>query len=315
MASSPSPSSTGSATGVLYIAGYGRSGSTLLERVLAQHPAVVGLGEVGMLFEFVDDPGLQCACGALARQCEVWGPRLERLDEVREATPGIESIRRAVERWRVRPSWPSEGGLRDAYRSLIESTLGHESGVRWVVDSSKTTRLTGRRPTAIAELAGREVRMLHLVRDPRGCVASNRRGSNRKLEKDVDAKVAAAGLRTTGSWLVANAVAEAVGTRWPGRYLRVQYESFVAEPARELERIGALLDLDLSEVGAAVERGDPLKTTHQIAGNRIRGKKDLVVDVGPPRRPKLSWPDLSLCTAVDGALASHYGYSVRDWWR
>lgn len=34
---------------VVYIAGYGRSGSTLLERILATHPAICGLGELAYL--------------------------------------------------------------------------------------------------------------------------------------------------------------------------------------------------------------------------------------------------------------------------
>ena len=47
---------------IAYVAGYGRSGSTLLERILAAAPRTIGAGEVRNLL-WLDDPEHRCACG------------------------------------------------------------------------------------------------------------------------------------------------------------------------------------------------------------------------------------------------------------
>ena len=61
---------------VIYIAGLGHSGSTFLELLLASHPDVVGLGEIGLQVErLLLDPSFNagealCSCGTTARECE-----------------------------------------------------------------------------------------------------------------------------------------------------------------------------------------------------------------------------------------------------
>src|SRR5690606_14695161 len=57
---------------VVFIGGLGRSGTTLLERLLGQLPGVVPLGEITHLWErdLVGDE--MCACGATFSYCEFW---------------------------------------------------------------------------------------------------------------------------------------------------------------------------------------------------------------------------------------------------
>ena len=46
---------------LIYVAGYGRSGSTLLERILASHDQVRGLGEACVFYSLNDVHALECA--------------------------------------------------------------------------------------------------------------------------------------------------------------------------------------------------------------------------------------------------------------
>jgi hypothetical protein len=57
---------------VLFLAGMGRSGTTLLERVMAGATGVVGLGEVVHLWKrgLVDDE--RCGCGLPFSACPFW---------------------------------------------------------------------------------------------------------------------------------------------------------------------------------------------------------------------------------------------------
>ena len=61
---------------IVYIAGYGRSGSTLLERILATHHSIEGLGETSSIFRSLSQEDAYCSCGDLVLQCPVWGPTL-----------------------------------------------------------------------------------------------------------------------------------------------------------------------------------------------------------------------------------------------
>ncbi|WP_152968815.1 hypothetical protein [Ardenticatena maritima] len=58
---------------VLYIAGSGRSGSTILGQLLGEIDGFVNLGEVRYLFnERMQKRNLPCSCGATPEMCEFW---------------------------------------------------------------------------------------------------------------------------------------------------------------------------------------------------------------------------------------------------
>src|SRR5580693_3305837 len=57
---------------VIYIAGSGRSGSTLLERVLGEMPDFVNVGELIDLFRRTAARGERCGCGLAFADCPFW---------------------------------------------------------------------------------------------------------------------------------------------------------------------------------------------------------------------------------------------------
>ena len=62
-------------TKLVYIGGYGHSGSTLLEYLLAASPETVACGEVASVLRDRDRKG-KCTCRRPIRECPVWGPLL-----------------------------------------------------------------------------------------------------------------------------------------------------------------------------------------------------------------------------------------------
>src|SRR6185312_2019765 len=54
------------------IGGWGRSGSTLVERLLAEMPDTVGAGEVTHLWQRALIDNERCSCGAVFRECPFW---------------------------------------------------------------------------------------------------------------------------------------------------------------------------------------------------------------------------------------------------
>ena len=57
--------------GVIYIAGYGRSGSTILDMLLGMHPTIFGAGEVTSIFDQWLQNGI-CSCKRSCKECVFW---------------------------------------------------------------------------------------------------------------------------------------------------------------------------------------------------------------------------------------------------
>ena len=71
-------------TKLIYIGGYGRSGSTLLEYLLTSHPALVACGEVQRsVRRFEVKRERLCTCGQKLPACPVWGPFRRQWDELK----------------------------------------------------------------------------------------------------------------------------------------------------------------------------------------------------------------------------------------
>ena len=147
--SASTPAAAGPArVSVLYIGGWGRSGSTLLDRVLGQVPGVVSLGEVRELWQRGWVENRPCGCGAPFADCPFW------TEVGRRAFGGWASLDRD-EVLRLRYSldrpWATPmllgrrsvgfmGRRAATYTSILDTlyrALGDVSGAKVIVDSSK----------------------------------------------------------------------------------------------------------------------------------------------------------------------------------
>jgi hypothetical protein len=127
----------------VFIYGVGRSGSTLLGRLLDNHPSVVSVGELLRLERVVDDPEAMCSCGRLASECHEWNSLIAGVPD---------KVRRDYKKWTPE--------LLDHVRT--------NAGKEVLVDVSKTRgyRLAKRWKNP-------EVGYVLLLRDPRGIFRTN----------------------------------------------------------------------------------------------------------------------------------------------
>jgi len=172
---------------ILYIAGYGRSGSTLLEGLLGLHPSVFPMGESSRFWEMIQDDSILCSCGESVRRCEFWGPVSRSILPAPTEIRRILRLVRSVEGSRIKGPSANRQDLRD-YRDLMEGffravleQVGEKT--RFLVDSSKTAYGHANRPTVFHRHLGLDVRVIHLVRDIRGVACSMKKGLNRNLEQ------------------------------------------------------------------------------------------------------------------------------------
>ena len=100
-------------TGVLFIVGASRSGSTLLERLLNELPGVMSVGELQRVWRrgFVENQ--LCSCGQPFHDCPFWGEVRQRLQaDGRRADAGaVDALSRRAFKTGLRPLAPADEAI------------------------------------------------------------------------------------------------------------------------------------------------------------------------------------------------------------
>jgi hypothetical protein len=303
-------------TKVLFIAGFFRSGSTILDRMLGQIPGFFSAGELRFIWEesFLEDQ--PCGCGRLFSECPFWNAVVEEAYGARDrvALDEIVNLKRRVDRMRHIPRLLSPwkpAGFRDdlaRYASKLEAlyrAIREVSGAEVVVDSSKDPSYA----YALANLSGLDLRVVHLVRDSRAVAYSWQR---KKIKYEVAGREERMPLlgpsESSMGWARSNLLIEPLKAVVP-RHALVRYEDLMADPAKSLDEI---LDLAGEEGrplplvdGPAVELGE----NHIVAGNPNRfrrGRMELRPDV--EWKKEMSRSDKRKVTALTWPLLLRYGY-------
>jgi len=293
---------------ILYIAGYGRSGSTVLDVILGNHPQIASVGEITYLLEEWHDSDQQCACGRPYKECAFWGALADTIDL---SVDMQEMIRKVEERRSTIPtlfSW-LHPNINESYRVFNQqlfSYIRERSGKSVVVDSSKSARDAALRFYALSEIANLDVYVIHLVRDGRAVVESCvRKGSNWALEgRQREPRLP--GLRATVGWTLANTWTLGLARRYvsPGRYLRVQFGDLISTPAFVLERIGDFIGMEVDMLVERVERDAIFSVGHNVGGNRLRLKEHIRLQTRETAREEynLNWHHRLAFQTVGGWL-------------
>ncbi|WP_226900067.1 sulfotransferase [Nonomuraea phyllanthi] len=237
-------------TRVIFLGGLGRSGTTLLERLLGELPGVVALGEVVHLWERGVLAEELCGCGTPFPACPFWRQVGERaFGGWTQALVGrVLTLRRRVDRTRriTRIAHPDLAEYVQAYRLLYEAT-----GAPVVIDSSKHASLA-----CCLVAGGVDVRVVHVVRDPRAVAHSWARTVRRPEDGRPMTRWGPA--RTALHWTAQNTALELLRGRG-ARVTRIRYEDLLADPGRTLRALA--LDLNLvpgpgSDLSSDVGRSD-----------------------------------------------------------
>lgn len=305
---------------VLYVAGSGRSGSTLLARLLGQVPGVVSVGEVRNLvrYGYLTLPSaVRCGCGKAFSDCAFWTGVRERLAgdapdvEVERAPRLLEQ----VERLRYLPAICSPvktarfaARLRRTERFLLAlyRAILAQGNASVVLDESKDLALL----FLLSRIPEIELSVLHLVRDSRAVANSWTRRRRRPEFTDETRFMSRASPATTATgWWYRNLGAELVG-RFRS-YQRLRYEDLVASPR---ECLSAALE------GAGIEprlghledgRCRILEPDHLAAGNPMRLERG-TLEIRPDLRwrTELSAPGRAIVTLITWPLLLRYGYPL-----
>jgi hypothetical protein len=267
---------------VLYIAGTGRSGSTLLELVLGSLSGVVAVGELSRIWSEGVTLNHRCGCGEAFHDCPFWrdvGARAfggwDALGDERLASlqpPAVGRLRQlpgiAAPRLRPRALASTLRHYGETMDTLYDA-IREVSGAATIVDSSKSNG----HAFLLRDIPGIDARVVHLVRDPRGIAYSWSRRVRRPDVVDGEEYLGPWPVgRATREWMAQNVPLHALGALRIRR-MRTRYEDMLREPAETLGRVLRFAGSDdRSDELAERLRGREFEVTpsHAIAGNPLR---------------------------------------------
>lgn len=305
---------------VLFVGGLGRSGSTLLEKLLNELPETRSVGETLHLWERGVRDAERCGCGAEFADCPQWktigdtafgGWDRVDLDDVIDLRWRIDRSRRLPQIFgalKRGERTAEQARYVDHLSRVLHAAAGMVEDPTVILESSKhlsTAALLATDPTL-------DVRVVHLVRDPRG-VAYSWTKTVARPEADGSMMPIYSPARTAMRWVTDNLGFEALH-RLGVPMERVRYEDLLADPVGVLRRIATLADLQTT-AGFDFVDGNEVHVTepmHSIAGNPMRfGGDRMTLRLDDDWRSKLPAKDRRLVTTMCAPMLKRYGYPLR----
>lgn len=263
---------------VLYVAGVSRCGSTILGKLLGQIDGFFFAGELAHMARSLELDH-SCGCGEPLRTCSCWrrifdadpelAPAELRLDHADERARAV--LRHALCRRGLLRPLPRVQRATTAFAAAL-SAIRESSGCRVIVDTSKSPAYG----LLLEGIPGIDLRLLHLVREPRATAWSWQRTPLLNARPWAVAVI----------WTAWNTVIELLWAR-RHHYLRIRYEDFVANPQASVQRILELVDEGRAQTPFVGEREAIVEPTHDVEGNpgpnRLNGRIEI--------RRGDSWPE------------------------
>lgn len=302
---------------LIYIAGGGRMGSTLLGNILGQIEGFFYGGEMHTLHRLGIEGEVPCSCGAPIKQCEVWHEVLVK---------GFGSIEAA--RTELRSKHPRQYGtsrlpammIRPLRRRYLERVADYRralaklyhavydtTGCRVIVDSSHKA-LYG---AVLETIPGVDVYTVHLVRDPRGYVYSWMKPvKSQDPTKPTRSKSLLSSPVVVGpQWCLNNYAVERILVAGHPRAMRLRYEDFLDSPRDTIAEILKLVDEQPEKLPFVDSMSVELVSSHGCMGNQSRFKRgEIQLRLDDAWKSQMKRRNKWLVTALTWPMILRYGY-------
>ena len=263
---------------LIYIIGAGRSGSTLLERLLGQHGEIFAAGELKQIWErsFVENQ--LCGCGKDFLQCEVWEKISKvffkkiddfNVDKIIQAHKKIDRVRFFPYLYLLKRKKKTNINIEtiNKYFYLLYRSIQEVTKKTYIIDSSKHPQFA-----YILSMNDKiDLYVIHLVRDVGGVAYS---WGKKKIRPEITGKVEHMPTYNVWVssilWLVANKLSEIAG-RQSKVYKRIKYEDLASEPKKVLTDLFHFLNLNNeTEDIFLCDNVAKLNKNHTVSGNPMR---------------------------------------------
>ncbi|MDB9526426.1 sulfotransferase [Oscillatoria sp. CS-180] len=299
---------------ILFIAGFERSGSTIVNRVLGQIEGFVAWGELRDVWQHGLVEDRTCSCGKRFNQCPVWTDIIKSFFDAQQGkiTPQemialSKLARNAFYLENFGLPLPRSVNLNvQKYLSQLENlytAIQSKTNSRVIVDSTKAAWYA----TLLKESSKIDLYVLHLVRDPRGVCYSLQ---SRKMKGELASQWYNP-IHASVTWRFKNVLSEKLSALESEQYLRLRYEDFIDRPSYYIELIMDFLKEGLSEpLFKENEKSLEMKVDHLFAGSPSSRFNQGVVNLKLDNRWKkeLNPINKTLITNITKPQISEYGY-------
>lgn len=314
----PNTSETGSPAPVcvLYIAGEGRSGSTLLGDLAGELPGCAHVGEMGYFWYQSGPPAALCGCGAAFDRCEFWTEVVKRafggfanidLHAMCEAKRFLEDIRmlplRAAQ-WKSLCRRPEVGAYLTALAALYQA-IREVSGAKVIVDGSKAPAYT----LTLERMAEIDLRVAHLVRDSRAVAYSWQRTKRDPANESFMPKRPP--IKAALRWSVFNSAMHLLKPGGGQRYIRLRYEDLVNDPKSALGAVCRLIETPDASLDFLDAEPIKLRTQHSVNGNPDRFSRTITLRKDFEWKERMRPAHRAIVTALTLPLLLRYGYAAK----
>ncbi|KPL19296.1 MAG: hypothetical protein AMJ92_03925 [candidate division Zixibacteria bacterium SM23_81] len=302
---------------VLYIAGLGRSGSTILDKILGEIDGFFSVGEMNYIWDRGLIENRVCACGVPFRECKMWK---EVLCEAFGALDRIDAQKMQAFREKIRTRHTLLGLLPRGKRFLsarlgkypnefqrLYQAVQSITGSKIIIDSSKFPS----HAYLLKMLSVIDLYVIHLIRDPRAITYSWQR---KKFDPGTGIFMPTLSpLKSSLSWLAWNVIIELLwnNSDQSAKYMQVHYQDFVTQPKVIIENIVRFVGESPSDLPFISKNHVDLAHAHAFSGNPTRfhqGKIQILPDTEWHSQLKLRYKILT--TLITWPLLMRYRYAL-----
>ncbi|WP_274475259.1 hypothetical protein [Mangrovimonas aestuarii] len=255
---------------VIYIAGNGHSGSTLLDIMLGN--ASNDIFSAGELSFIVRDSIMEeyCSCKTLIPKCDIWAAIFAEWERKRKVSyKEYQSLRHKFERnktlLRLLKNIYFPGEDFKAYLLATKAlfyAIHKVTGANIIIDSSKNA---GRIPILKRIV---DTQVIHICRDFKGVLNSAKKASKKDIEAGVEEDFPVRGSKKTLiDWILNNTLCEFF-CRGVKHY-KLKYAVYIKHPD-ELIKINPIFE--------GLQSKAPYSAPHMLAGNKMRLNQQIKVD-------------------------------------
>lgn len=299
---------------VLYIAGFERSGSTIINRVLGQIEGFVAWGELRDIWQHGITENRLCTCGELFLDCLEWQKIFDR------AFGGVDSVD-AVQMFqlqrKIRNSFllyylgllPKEyfkniGSEYFKHLTELYDAIESITGSRVIVDSTKASWYG----FILGMLPNIDLYVLHIVRSPQGVCHSL---AKRKKQGEKESQWYNP-WHASLSWNLKNSAVEILLKHPAQNYSIMRYEDFIGNPKASVKTILDFIKEPLNTLPFEDEYTVRMSTDHIITGSPSSRSQTGMVRLNLDQKWKTDMTklDKSIIEGLTFSMRSKYGYVI-----
>jgi Sulfotransferase family len=299
---------------VLFLGGFGRSGSTLLDRLLGQLPGYVSVGEVRNLWERGLSQDQLCGCGQTFSGCPFWSEIMPAVARGAGTAGAPLALQRTVDRGRYIGRMLSPVRAPAFARALVEYTqllarlyaaVAQTTGCKVIVDASKDPS----HGFLLSMVPNVELHTIQLVRDSRAaCFSWTRKKIRPEVHWKQEYMRTYPPMRAGLHWVARNLLIRLLG-RYSHSYTLLRYEDFVMAPAATLQAVAVAIGEPIATIDFVCGADARVDAGHGIAGNPVRFDRGaLTIRPDVEWRTKMKRRDRVVVSAMTLPLLARYGY-------